>query len=162
MPLTAPQLVTLKAAVLADPQFAAAIAVQDWPAISDVLNATFSPTFTVWRSSVPRAEILRDAGYDWTRVDNLSVGKARIWDSMFADGPINPSFANVRTGVDTVWVGTQADLNVKAVVYVHLKRAAKYGEKVFASGTGTDPSPATMAVEGNIAATDVQKAMALP
>jgi hypothetical protein len=93
---------------------------------------------------VTRKEILQN-GFDWTRLDNLSVGKARVWSEIFVDGTINASKPNVRTGIESVWVGTQADLDVRAAVYVHCKRNAKRIEKLFATGTGTTPSPATMA-----------------
>ena len=74
----------------------------------------------------------------------------------------NPSRTNVRAGIDAVWVGTAADLNVRAAVYVHCKRSATRAEKLFASGTGSDASPATMAFEGDLNYLDVEVARALP
>lgn len=163
MALTPQQLSTLKAAILADP------ALNAFPNTSDGnfdlansatgLKALASPAYTVWRSVVTIDEITRADNFDWTRVDNLSVGKARIWEWMF-DGTntINPSKANVRVGIDSVWVGTAADLAVRGVVYAQCKRLANKLEKVFASGTGSDASPATMTIEGTIAAQDVAEA----
>lgn len=117
--------------------------------IADELNKESPDGFVVWKTSVPVDEIMRN-GLDWTRVDNLSVGKARIWDWMTRLNEINPSKVNIRAGIDATWVGTAADLAVRAVVYTHCKRNASVVEKLFATGTGTTQTPATMAYEGPI------------
>ena len=94
--MTPQQLATLKAAILADPQLAAQPMTSGGASvIAEALNAPASPAYTVWRSSVSRAEILQN-GFDWTRLDNLSVGKARVWSDIFVDGTINPAKPNVR------------------------------------------------------------------
>lgn len=159
--LTTAQLQTLKAAILADPAFAG-IPMTSGGAlvIAEAFNAPASPDYIVWRTSVPLEEIMRN-GMDWTRVDNLSVGKARIWDWLSRLGTINASQANVRAGINATWVGTAADLAVRAAVYVHCKRAATRAEKLFASGSGTDGSPGTMTFEGTLSSDDVQQAREL-
>lgn len=164
MALTAPQLTTLKQAILDDPALAGLPNDTDNNLfIAAAFNLAASPAFTVWRTRVTRQEILQN-GFDWTRLDNLSVGKARIWTDIFVDGLINPSKANVRTGVEAVWVGTAQDLAVRAAVYVHCKRLATRGQKLFATGTGSDADPATMAtnVEGSITGSDVETARNIP
>ena len=127
------------------------------------LNATASPAFKVYRTSVPMSEIMLN-GFDWTRVDNLSVGKARIWDWMVNADPIahtiDPSKPNIRAGINAVWVGTAPDLAVRAAVYLHCARDASVGEKLLASGAGTAPAadgsgPATMGFAGLFTADDV-------
>lgn len=163
MALTPAQQATLKAAILADPELSAFPNTSDGN--FDMANSTTTGLralvagYIVWRSAVTIDEITRADNFDWTRVDNLSVGKDRIWTWMF-DGTntINPSKANVRVGIDSVWVGTQADLNVRAVVYAQCKRVANKLEKIFATGTGSDASPAVMAVEGTISGQDVSTA----
>ena len=97
-------------------------------------------------------------GMDWTQVDNLTVGKARIWDWMTRLGTFDPSKLNIRAGIDAAWVGTAAMLAVRATVYTHCKRAATRAEKLFSSGTGTTASPATMAFEGYLTYADVSAA----
>ena len=161
--LTTAQLQTLKAAINADPALAAMPNNNDSASeIAAAFNVTASPAFVVWRSSVSQDEIMQN-GFDWTRVDNLSVGKARVWEWMFNNQQraINPSKANVRAGIDQTWVGTAADLAVRAAVYAHCKRNATRGEKLFATGTGTDADPATMAVEGAISQQNVVDARSL-
>ena len=101
-------------------------------------------------------------GMDWARVDNLSVGKARIWDWMTRLGSFNAAKVNVRAGIDAAWGGTAADLAVRAQAYPHCKRKANILEKLFATGTGSDASPATMRVEGGLSYQEVQSARDLP
>jgi hypothetical protein len=160
--MTPQQLQTLKTAILADPQLAAQPMTSGGAlVIAEAFNLQAAPAFVVWRSSVTRAEILQN-GFDWTRLDNLSVGKARVWSDIFVDGTINPSKTNVRTGIESVWVGTAQDLAVRAAVYIHCKRNATRAEKLFATGTGSDAVPATMGFEGAVSSDDVQQARELP
>lgn len=156
--MTPQQLQTLKTAINANPTWAALPMTSGGAlVIAEAMNALADPAFIVWRSNVTDAEIMQN-GFDWTRVDNLSAGKARVWDWMFRFGYINPSKANVRAGIDQIWGGTAQDLAVRAAVYVHCKRSATVAEKLFASGTGSDASPAVMAFEGALSADDVAQA----
>lgn len=154
--LSTSQIASLKAACLAD---AACTPLHN--AADDVgLAAWFNgdtTTYIVWRPSVTREEIMRDAGFDWARVDNLTAGKARVWDWMFAFGTINPSKANIRAGIDAAWVGTAADLAVRAAVYAVCKRSATRAEKVLASGAGTSTSPSVMSWSGAISYADASQ-----
>jgi len=147
--LNAAQLLALKNDIIANPTYDAMRLIGQDTELCDIYNAVTATI--VWRSEVSQDTIMQN-GFDWTRVDNLSVGKARIWEWMFdnANKIINPSKANVRAGIDAVWVGTTADLAVRAVVYTHCKRAATKLEKLFATGTGTDAIPALLGVEGFI------------
>lgn len=161
--LTSQQLQALKTDILAstNPAVVTALSNGDSGAIATAYNEAASPAFTVWRTSVTQDEIMQN-GFDWVRVDNLSVGKARIWEWMFDNQSttINPSKANVRLGIDEAWKGTAADLAVRAAVYVHCKRLASVFEKLFATGTGSDATPATMAVEGPVSVNDISQALA--
>ena len=114
--------------------------------------------FIVWKTTVNMDEIMRN-GMDWARVDNLTVGKARIWDWIGRLGSFNASKVNIRAGIDAAWVGTAVDLAVRAVVYTHCKRKANILEKLLATGTGTDADPATMSVEGTLGYQEVQDLM---
>jgi len=157
--LTAPQQLALKNAVLADPVLSLLTPGPDNAfAIADAFNLLASPAFVVWKTSVDIDEIMRN-GMDWARVDNLSVGKARIWDWLSKLGTLNASRPNIRAGIDATWVGTAADLAVRATVYTHCKRSATRIEKLLATGTGSDASPATMVYEGTIVYQDVMSAM---
>lgn len=159
--MTPQQLVTLRDAILAD----AALAAQpNTPAghaiIAATLNAAATPEFIVWKTSVVADGIMRN-GMDWARVDNLTPGKARIWEWMTRLGTFDASKANVRAGIDATWVGTAADLAVRAQVYTHCKRPALRIEKVYATGTGSTADPATMTREGTVSMDEVEQARAL-
>lgn len=92
--LTSSQLTALKAAIIADNALNSQPNNSDGAfAIAAALNLPASPTWVVWRTAVTRQEILQN-GFDWTRLDNLSVGKARVWSDIFVDGLINPSKPN--------------------------------------------------------------------
>lgn len=112
------------------------------------------PAYIVWKTAVEADAIMRN-GMDWTRVDNLSVGKARIWEWLTRLGTINASRPNVRAGIDATWVGSVADLAVRAQVYTHCKRPATRLEQLLATGVGTDASPSTMDYEGNISYAEI-------
>lgn len=122
------------------------------------------PTFVIFKNSVTKDEIMRN-GFDWTRLDNLSVGKARVWDALFdnAERSTNPSKPNVRAGIGEVWKGTAADNAVRAAVYTHCYRNANRLERLFATGTGTavDPetTPGTAVVYGTLNYLEVAASM---
>lgn len=150
MNLSPQNLATLKAAIGADQALAALPNNSDGAfAIAAALNQSAAPDFIVWKTSVTIDEIMRN-GMDWARVDNLSVGKARIWDWLGRIGSFDASKVNVRAGIEACWVGTAADLAVRAAVYARCKRNASRVEKLLATGTGSDESPATMVAEGPI------------
>ena len=161
MNLTPAQQATLKAFVEADP------VLNTFPHNGDgatdiaiALKAEFSPAFVVWKTAVSLQEITQDDAFNWTRVDNLTVGKARIWEYLFGiNKSINAAKANVRAGIDATWVGTQADLDVRTAIYTHLKRNANVLEKLFATGTGTTASPGAMTIDGQLNYQDVLVAM---
>jgi hypothetical protein len=160
--LTAPQLAALKAAILADPVLAAKPMNSDGDFdIAAALNQPAVPDYFVWRTAVPTDEIMLN-GFDWTRVDNLTVGKSRIWEWMTNLGQINPSQSNVRAGVLAVFT-TAGDLANRNAVFSHCQRLATRVEKLFATGSGTTTTdqgvgPSTMGFEGAISYQDVSLA----
>jgi hypothetical protein len=159
MQLTTAQQTTLRNFVLADPVFSVQPQTNSGALfIAEALNQPTEPAFIVWRTSVSVDEIMRN-GIDWARVDNLSVGKARIWDWMSRLGSFDASKPNVRAGIDACWVGTAADLAVRASVYVHCKRTANGVEKLLATGTGSNAVPAVASAEGTLSYLDVVQAM---
>ena len=156
MALTTAQKQTIAAYIASKPEWAVMPKNSDTAYfIAQELNKDDVVPYIVWRTNVDPNEIMRN-GLDWTRVDNLSVGKARIWDWMTSLGSLNPSKANIRAGIDATWVGTAADLAVRAVVYTHCKRQATVVEKLLATGLGTDASPSIMGYESPISYQEVE------
>lgn len=156
MALTTAQASTLRAYVLAsqDAAIIEAATSRNDTELARLLN--LPGTKTIWRSSVSQDEIMQN-GFDWVRVDNLSIGKARIWDWLFhnSSASINPTKPNVRAGIAECWKGTAADLAVQAAVFVHCKRLATVVEGIFAVGAGTDGTPAVTSFEGFVDAADI-------
>jgi len=153
--LTAEQKAVILADIQASPDALAAYQLGDTATLAIIYNAKAAPDFVVWRTSVTQDEIMMN-GFDWVQVDNLTVGKARIWEWLFDNSQttINPSKVNVRAGIDEAWKGTAAMLAVRASIYTHIKRFATKLEKLFATGLGTDANPATMTFEGEISPND--------
>jgi hypothetical protein len=156
MALTTAQKTTLKADILAQPDALAIWEIGDTAALAALYNVSASPAWTVWKTSVKLEEIMTN-GFDWVRVDNLSIGKARIWEWLFKNttATINPSKLNVRAGIDETWKGTQADLDVRAAVYVHCKRLATRAERLFTTGTGSNADPGLLVFEGQVTPSDI-------
>lgn len=135
-------------------------------ALADLYNINAAPNYFAYRVAVPFAEIMLN-GFAWSEVDNLTVGKARIWEWMRdarADHTLDASKANVRAGINEVWVGSAPKLAVRAAVYLHCQRLATRAEKLFKSagaGTAADANgdgPATLGAEGTLVFNSVQAA----
>lgn len=159
MALMTAQLQTLKTWLLAN-----AGSMTDQQA-ADALNVTASPAFKAYKTFVSEREVFNN-GFDWTRVDNLSVGKSRIWDWMVrskvnnGEGGFDPSGAGIRSGIIECWKGTAADLAVRDAIWAHCQRDATVAEKLLATGAGTTiaqdgTGPGTMGFEGEVTAQDV-------
>lgn len=159
------QLQQLRAALLAvtDPTIAQAVANREDYLVVQWLNTIAAPEFWCWRTGVTLDEIMLN-GFDWVQVDNLSAGKARIWEWLFNNESrsINPSKGNIRAGIAECWKGSAAMLAVQAAVLGHCKRAITNGERIYATGTGTEAVPGQFGYEGEITSTDVGMALNLP
>jgi hypothetical protein len=159
MALTAAQLATLKADILADPILSAQPMNSDGAfEIARLYNLQAEPAFVVWRTAVSLSEITQSDSWAWVEVDNLTVGKARLWEWMFDAGEANPAKPNVRAGIVECWSGTAGRNAVQAAVLAVCKRNSTRAEKLFATGTGTTQSPATMEFEGMLSYQDVEAA----
>lgn len=111
-------------------------------------------SFWVWRSDVPPKEYM--TALDWTEVDNMSVGKSRVWDwsTQYQTAPLDATNANLRAGIAAAFpANTQAALNAIA------KRLASVFEEIFATGTGTNGDPGIADPEGPLSLFDVSKAL---
>lgn len=143
--LTQEQGAALKTYIQTTPALNALYVDSVFTAIADYMNTLADPAFTVWRSEVSEEEIFKN-GMAWTEVDNLTAGKARIWEWMMKFGSFNPSKPNIRAGIVEVWSGTAGKLAVQASVLGHCKRSATQLEKMFSTGTGSVADPATTAI----------------
>lgn len=156
--MTPAQLAVLKAAILADP----ALAIQPLTntgsvAVAAALNQNAVPDYTVWKTSVTLREI--GEAMSSVEVGGLSTANSNRLNVMqaYSGGVFNPSRADTRAGFDGVFSGVGGTLT-RAALLILYKRLANRFEKLFATGAGTDATPATLGLEGNVTSDDVQLA----
>lgn len=154
--LTSAQKATLKAAIEANSTWNAFPNTDDGNFdLAVVLNQTVSPAFRVWRTNVPTADVKK--GIVWTEYIGRSAGERGAFELMISNGIINAADANVRQGINDCFsgpsgAGTRTNLTNIA------KRDSSEVEKILATGTGSEASPATMGFEGPINGFDVSAA----
>lgn len=166
MSLTTQQQATLKAFIEADPVLSTYPHNSDGAfAIAGALKVTASPDFIVWRTNVTEQEFTDDTSADattwsWPAFIARSALEQNGWNAMFRRGSVNPSKAAVRQGFVDIFSGAQNNAPAQRTHCAAIaKRKANVLEKLFATGTGSTASPATMAVEGSIPYNEVVSAM---
>jgi len=156
--MTPAQLLTLKNDIAADSTMSAQPNNSDGAIeISRLYNLNASPNFTVWKTNVPLNEVGKK--FNGTELAGLSTANnTRLQTiALFLVGGVNPSLADNRQFFDDVFSGA-GGTNTRANLLALWKRLATRGEKLFATGTGSDPAPGTLVVEGDITAADVTAA----
>lgn len=168
--MTPAQLVVLRADILANPILAAKPLGDDSAfEIAAFYNATASPDFWAWRTSVSKIEIVQSAGPDgttFTWVGNgfitRSVGEQAAWRELFAEtGAINAALANVRQAFTDIFSGTGNAAANRTHLQAIARRKVTVGEKLFATGAGTTAAPGTMTFEGAVSFQGVNAARAV-
>ena len=122
--------------------------------IARLLNLTASPEFTVWQHNLTPDLARKAVVTGAMQLDNLTVGKRDTLLYLF-QGTLDCTDSVLRTTLDDL-CGTQNTL--KAAILAATKRLATRFESVFATGTGSDASPATATLEGSVSYQDVQQA----
>jgi hypothetical protein len=159
MPLTSQQLTTLKTDI--DINFAGVPNNADGHVtIAAAYNLNASPSFTVWKTSVPIGAV--GDNFNGTELAGLTTGnQSRLQTiAQFSPMGINPSLSDRRAFFDDVFSGA-GGATTRGKLLILWKRLATRGEKLFATGTGSDAVPATLVVEGLIHANDVERARQL-
>ena len=156
--MTPAQLATLKAAILADPVLNAYPNTGDgaYDMCAQKLNIAAAPEFVVWQNNLTPE--LFDSGLinGATQIDGLTQGKR---EELFLIGSRTRdcNIVAVRAAIDDA---TGSANTLKAALVAVEKRPALLGEKIFATGTGTTLSPATLVWYGSINYQDVIAARA--
>lgn len=129
--------------------------------VARVYNLTASPAFTVWKSSATLVQI-GDAIVS-TELAGLSSLNLQRLQAIASYGPngINPSLTDRRAAFDDIFSGAGGALTRPRLLALW-KRLATRVEKLYATGTGSDPSPATLVFEGAISGATVNSALNLP
>jgi hypothetical protein len=156
--LNASQLQALKTHMLTIPELQAAIAAGDDMALAAYYNAEKTPAFVVWRTRIMPAEYVQ--AITWTEVDTLTVGKARIWEWLTSNQSqaINAALLNVRQGISDAFASAAT---TRTALTALAKRNATVLETLFATGTGTTATPATLVIEGAINYAEISHARSM-
>lgn len=146
------------AAVFAGPSLGAG----DAALIAEHYNALGAAgTHTAWKSLVPIGDIGR--AINAAELGGLStLNNTRIQTlCVLLQGGVSPALASQRAFWDDVFSGA-GGVNTRAALLALWKRLMRNVEKVFATGTGSDASPATLTFEGTVDANDIQDIHGLP
>jgi hypothetical protein len=156
--LTQPQLVTLKNDILANPDMnTKPMNADGHQAITDLYNLVNSPVFIVWRTNVNLTEIGdKINAAELAGLTTLNATRLQTI-AMYSAGGINTSLADRRAFFDDVFSGAGGTITRPQLLALY-KRNALRGERLYATGTGSDASPGTLVVEGNILRDDVELA----
>jgi len=157
MALTTAQLTTLKAYIESVPALNTQPMNSDGAyAIALALNELASPAFIVWKTAVERNVVgkafVATALAAITAGNNDKLNNFAAWNEV-----INPSRLDQRQFFDDIF-SVAAGASTRAALLALWKRSATVLEKLYATGTGSDASPATMVVEGTIGYQEVEQA----
>ena len=151
MSLSEAQRVDLAAHIRAstDPDVVASLLIRNDTELARLYNLL--STFIVWREVVTPAEYRE--GLDWTEVENLTVGKARIWEWITENmlSPYDATMDNIRAGLGATW---GASNTADALIPIS-KEPCSITEEIYATGTGTTASPGIRDFVGSISDTDI-------
>jgi hypothetical protein len=168
MPFTTAQYSTLKNDIIVvnTGEFAARVAAADHQLIADAYNVVASPDFWVWRTSVPKQEIVGMTSQDGTTFTwagngfiTRAVGELMAWQELFTGGVVNPSLPQVRAAFTDIFSGTGNAASNRAHLLAVARRKALRIERLFATGTGSTGSPGALVVEGALDYLDVYQAL---
>lgn len=173
MPLTQAQLVTLKADIIAasDPECVALEAEPTHPdrafAVALLYNALASPSWTIWKKRVGIGDIaVKINGTELAGLSSLNHTRFQTIVSLTnAAGGLDPSLTDQRQFFDDIFSGA-GGATTRASLLVLWKKLGTRLEKLFSTGTGSDASPATTAVNighnFTVTTNEVLAAMAQP
>lgn len=131
--------------------------------VARLLNLASTPANTAigWRTAVTINEVGKS--FNATELAGLtSLNHTRLQTlAIYLAGGVNPSLATVRQFFDDIFSGA-GGVNTRAALLALWKRTMTRGERLYATGTGSDASPATLVVEGSFTAANINAALALP
>lgn len=161
MQLSNAQLVTLKNAINTevDSVVVNALAANNLAGIADWYNEASS--FIVWKTRLSHKEIVEATSdeattWSWTDYIALSVSVKAAWELMFKENVINPSLANIRSGIADIFVPGAQRTHLLAIA----KRPATRAENLYTTGTGSVGTPGLLVLEGELNSNIISQALA--
>ena len=147
--LTPEQKASLAAHITASPDLSAIPNTYDGAfEIARLMALPAAPAFIVWKSSVPKSEVgkafVASALAAITSGNNDKLANFAAWNET-----VEPWRADQRQFFDDVF-SVAAGASTRAALLALWKRQANRAEKLFATGTGSDPAPATLTFEGSL------------
>jgi hypothetical protein len=171
MPLSLEQSQALKTdiTITNSAEFAEDVANGNNPGIAAAYNLTVSPSFWVWRTSVPRGEYLFGTSVDGTTFTfngngfvGRSQGELAAWTEMFSqDDQTNPSLQKVRDAFADIFSGTGNAAANRTHLLTTSRRVVTRGERLYVTGTGSTGTPGQLGFEGALTPDDISTALAL-
>lgn len=155
--MTPAQLTTLKAAILAEtsPAFVALRQANETGQMAEWFNVV--STFIAWK---PRVTIQETGavfnGAEWAGM--TAANHTRLQTVAQYLSSYSPGLADVRAMFNDIWGGAGGTIT-RAALLVLWKRAATRGERVFATGTGSDATPGVLTFDGAISNEDIVQAL---
>jgi len=148
--MTPEQFAILTPIVLAEPSLTQAVLTGNDAMIAAWCNSAAVPAFSVYRTDVTAEEL----GNAWqgTDIDGMSALNMQRLQLLLASSPsgvFNMSRSDRRAGFENPF-GTNANNGSRVAMRAMWRRPATNAEKVFATGPGSDASPATMVFEGSV------------
>lgn len=161
--LTSTQAAVLAADILLDPVFAALPHTADNAfAVADAYNLLASPPYWVWRTNVGIQELYGttttpDAtSWSWSTYIGRSVAERDGWRELTSPNMLDAALPNTRAAIADIFSGIGAAAVAQRLhLTTMIRRQARRIEQLYAVGTGTTVSPATMGREGSIDYQDV-------
>lgn len=157
MALTAAQLPILRAHIDASPDLLVFPNNADGHvAIAQAVNLPATPNFTVWKTDISRNDVGK--AFVASTLSAITAGNNDKLNNFAAwNETVNPSRADQRQFFEDVF-SVSAGAPTRAALQVLWRRLATRAEQLYATGTGSDASPATLTVEGDITPRDVEEA----
>lgn len=154
--LTTEQKALLLATINADPEMSSQPLNSDGAhAIAAVFNLPAVPDFIVYKSNVS----LDDVGEAFVASGLSTMTGANndrlVSFALYNSQGVNPARADHRQFFDDVF-SPASGASTRAALLALWKRKATRAEKILATGTGTDASPATLGFEGALTIADVE------
>jgi hypothetical protein len=130
--------------------------------IADWYNLTGAAgTHTAYKSNVSITQVGdKINGTELAGLSSLNSTRLQTVVVLSAGG-VNPSLADRRQFFDDIFSGAGGQIT-RASLLALWKRLVRNVEKVFATGTGSDASPATLTFEGSVNGNDIQDIHGLP
>jgi len=127
-------------------------------AIAQAFKVIAAPPFVVWKSNVTIAEVGRAiVATGLTSLTTANTSRLGVFAQLNPEG-LDPARIDHRTALDDIFSVASGTSTRDALLALY-KRSANILEKILATGTGSDASPATMGFEGSVGYTEIASAM---